>query len=70
MLIENFGTTRLSGEREDQCVTGRLLQNTIYNKKNRYVYGENSKHDTLPDRHKLTIVQRGTTLGFNRKLPS
>ena len=26
MLIENFGTTRLSGERKDQCVTGRLLQ--------------------------------------------
>ena len=26
MLIEKFGTTRLNGERKDQCVTGRLLQ--------------------------------------------
>ena len=72
MLIENFGTTRLSGgEKGSMCNRAPFAKiYRIYIKNNRKVYCETSKHHFSPDRHKHTQVQRGSTLGFDRKLPS
>ena len=74
MLIEKFGTTRLSGVRErinvqqGACLLQKFTQYTIRKTVGRYMV--KIQDMTLPDRHKHTLVQRGTTVGFDRKLPS